>query len=385
MKHHDEAPDKARSTIERIPAEELHRLLNGPGGSQIRLIDIRSVRHTALGYIKGASLLPRDGLETGIEHFVPDKHLHVVLYAASEDQALTAARILEELGYGHVRVMPGGIEAWIAAGYDIENPTGLRTEQLVHYGRQMLLPGIGAEGQKKLLASRVLVVGAGGLGSTALLYLAASGIGTIGIVDSDRVDLGNLHRQVIHAYGNIGRPKTESAADTIARVNPDVRVIRFNERLTPANALDIIKEFDVVLDGSDNFRTKYLLNDAAFFAGKPFVFGAAVRMEGQASVFSPGSGGPCLRCMLPWPPGQDTVPGASEAGVLGVVPGEIGLIQATETLKVLLGTGQPLIGRFLIYNAPEADFRVFTLKKDPACPLCGANPAIVTLRDPYDN
>lgn len=269
-------------------------------------------------------------------------------------------------------------------GYDSTNAPDLTAEQLVHYGRQMLLPGIGAEGQKKLLASRVLVVGAGGLGSASLLYLAASGVGTIGIVDFDRVDLGNLHRQVIHTYPNIGRPKTDSAADTIARINPDVRVIAFNERLTPANAVDIIRDFDLVLDGSDNFQTKYLLNDAAFFAGKPFVFGAAVRTEGQASVFSPGSGGPCLRCMLPEPPGKDSVPGASEVGVLGVVPGQMGLIQATEALKLLLDTGQPLIGRFLIYNALEADFRVFTLKKDPACPLCGSNPTILTLRDPYD-
>ncbi len=385
VKSYKELLDEARSTVEQVPAERVRRMLDEPSGSGIRLIDIRSARHTALGSIKGALLLPADRLETDIGDAVPDRRTGVVLYAASNDQALTAARRLKDLGYANVRVMPGGIEAWIAAGCDIENATGLTTEQLVHYGRQMLLPGIGAEGQKKLLSSRVLVVGAGGLGSAALLYLAASGVGTIGIVDSDRVDAGNLHRQVIHTYANIGRPKTDSAADTIARINPNVRVIGFNERLSAANALGIMKEFDIILDGSDNFQTKYLLNDAAFFARKPFVFGAAVRVEGQASVFSTRDGGPCLRCMLPEPPGWNAVPGASEAGVLGVVPGQMGLIQATETLKLLLGTGRPLIGRFLIYNALDADFRVFTLKKDPACPLCGSNPTILTLRDPYDN
>ncbi len=385
MKSHKELLDEARSTVQQHSAQQVGRMLHEPGTSGMRLIDIRSPRHTALGSVKGALLLPADRLEADIGNAVPDRRTALVLYAASNDQALTAARRLKDLGYGDVRVMQGGIEAWLAAGYDIENATGLTAEQLVHYGRQMLLPGVGAEGQKVLLSSRVLVVGAGGLGSASLLYLAASGVGTIGIVDSDRVDAGNLHRQVIHSHGNIGRPKTDSAADTIARINPDVRVIGFNERLTPANALDIMKEFDIILDGSDNFPTKYLLNDAAFFARKPFVFGAAVRTEGQASVFSPGSGGPCLRCMLPEPPGQDSVPGASEVGVLGAVPGQMGLIQAAETLKLLLGTGRSLTGRFLTYNALEADFRVFTLKKDPDCRLCGSSPTILTLRDPYEN
>jgi molybdopterin/thiamine biosynthesis adenylyltransferase/rhodanese-related sulfurtransferase len=384
VKDYKELLEEARSAIAQLSAERVRQMLHEPGTSRMRIIDIRSARHVALGTVKGALPCPADRLQTDIGNVVPDRQTPIVLYAASSDQALIAARRLKDSGYAETAVMAGGIEAWIAAGGEIENATGLTTEQLVHYGRQMLLPDVGAEGQKKLLASRVLVVGAGGLGSAALLYLAASGVGTIGIVDADRVDTGNLHRQVIHTYPNIGRPKADSAADTIARINPDVRVIGFNERLTPANALDIMKDFDVVLDGSDNFQTKYLLNDAAFFAGKPLVFGAAVRTEGQASVFAPGSGGPCLRCMLPRPPAQDAVPGASEAGVLGVVPGQMGLIQATETLKLLLGAGRPLVGRFLIYNALDADFRVFTLKKDPACPLCGTSPTILAPADPYD-
>jgi len=251
------------------------------------------------------------------------------------------------------------------------------------YRRQTILPEVGVEGQALLLKSKVLVVGAGGLGSPVLLYLAACGVGTLGIVDFDRVDASNLTRQVIHSFDNIGRRKTESAKEGIGRINPDVQVLTFDERLTAANALDIIKEFDVVLDGSDNFETKYLLNDAAFFAGKPYVFGGAVRTEGQVSVFYPKIRGPCLRCIMPLLPSRSKAPTGSEVGVLGVVPGQIGLVQAAETLKLLLNIGVPMIGRFLLYSALEGDFTTVVVSKDPRCPLCGAQPTITSLQSQY--
>ena len=299
--------EEARSQIEEVSVGRARDMLSAAGGT-VQLVDIRSREQMALGYIKGAALIPADELEMTVHHLLPDKTTPLLLYCAAGHRSLFTALALKDMGYRHVLALAGGIDAWVEAGYDIENETALTGEQLAHYSRQMLLPQVGVEGQARLLKARVLLVGAGGLGSSAALYLAASGVGTIGIADFDRVERSNLSRQVIHAYANMGKAKTESAKEGIGRINPDVRVITFGERLTPLNARDIVKDFDLVLDGSDNFQTKYLLNDAAFFEGKPYIFGAAVRMEGQASVFFPKGGGPCLRCLMPKPPRQDLVP-----------------------------------------------------------------------------
>jgi adenylyltransferase/sulfurtransferase len=299
--------EEARSQIEEVSVSHAREMLRRAGG-KIRLVDIRSREQMALGYIRGAALIPADELEMTVHHLLPDKDTPLLLYCASGHRSLFTALALKEMGYREVSALAGGMEAWVEAGYEIENETGLAGEQLAHYSRQMLLPQVGVEGQIRLLKARVLLVGAGGLGSSAALYLAAAGVGTMGVADFDRVERSNLNRQVIHAYGNTGKAKTESAREGIGRINPDVKVITFDERLTPLNARDIVKDFDIVLDGSDNFQTKYLLNDAAFFEGKPYIFGAAVRMEGQASVFSPREGGPCLRCLMPKPPRQDLVP-----------------------------------------------------------------------------
>ena len=254
-------------------------------------------------------------------------------------------------------------------------------DQLKRYSRQILLSGVGEEGQLKLLRSKVLLVGAGGLGSPIALYLTASGVGTLGIVDYDRVDLTNIHRQVLHGTDDVGKPKTVSAMETLFRTNPEVTIHLYPHRFLAGNALELISAYDVVIDGSDNFETKFLINDAAFFAGKPYVFGGAVRFDGQASLFFPKAGGPCLRCMFPEIPPPGTSPLSSEVGVLGVVPGQIGLIQAGEVLKFLLGIGNTLLGRFLVYNFLRADFSTFTVERNPNCPLCGQNPTITGISD----
>ena len=380
MRSYQELIKKARSEVEEISAEEVNKLLHRPDKT-VKLIDIRSKELMALGHIRDAVLIPAEELETAVRHLFPDKKRPLLLYGSSGNHSLLAALSMKEMGYSDVKSMAGGIAGWINAGYEIESEMGFTGVQLNHYSRQMMLSEVGVEGQMLLLKSRVLVVGAGGLGSPALQYLAASGVGTIGVVDFDRVNASDLNRQIIHSFDNIGTRKTESAKEAIKRINPDVQVLTFDERLTSANALDIIKEFDVILDGSDNFETKYLLNDAAFFAGKPYVFGGAVRTEGQATVFYPKTGGPCLRCIMPLPPHPNQVPTGSEVGVLGVVPGQIGLVQAAETLKLLLKKGEPMIGRLFLYSAMEADFITVTIKKDPTCPLCGSEPTIRSLEN----
>jgi molybdopterin/thiamine biosynthesis adenylyltransferase/rhodanese-related sulfurtransferase len=307
MKSYKELIEEARAGIEEVSVGQACEMLKEAGG-RIQLIDIRSREQMALGHIKGAALIPADELETAAPHLLPDKSQPVLVYCATGNRSLLTGLALKKMGYKDVRSLAGGMQAWMDAGLDVENKTTFTRQQLDLYSRQMLLPEVGVEGQTLLSKARVLVVGAGGLGSSAMLYLAASGVGTLGIVDFDYVDVSNLNRQVIHSFKNVGRSKTESAREGIARINPDVLVEVFDERLTSENAAAVIDAFDIVLDGSDNFQTKYLLNDAAFFAGKPYIFGAAVRTEGQSAVFYPRQGGPCLRCMMPRPPAQDQVP-----------------------------------------------------------------------------
>ncbi len=307
MPSYNDLLEQARAEIDEISVKAAHEMLRG-GGEAVQLVDIRSREHMALGYIKGAALIPADELEMTVHHLLPDKSKPVLLYCESGHRSLFTALTFKEMGYTRVSALAGGMTAWREAGYEIENETLLTQDQLTRYSRQMLLPAVGVEGQLRLLNAKVLLVGAGGLGSSAALYLAAAGVGTIGIADFDRVEKSNLNRQVIHAAGNVRKPKTESAREGIGRINPDIRVITFYERITPENIADILKDFDILLDGSDNFRTKYLLNDAAFFAGKPYIFGGAVRTDGQAAVFFPNAGGPCLRCLMPQPPPQETAP-----------------------------------------------------------------------------
>ncbi len=252
-------------------------------------------------------------------------------------------------------------------------------EQAVRYSRHIILPEIGGVGQRKLLNAKVALIGAGGLGSPAALYLAAAGVGTLGVVDFDDVDLSNLHRQIIHGHANVGRPKVESARDRLADVNPDTKVVPHTQALTSDNAMQILSQYDIIVNGSDNFATRYLVNDAAYLLNKPLVDGAIFRFDGQATVFMPGHG--CYRCIFPSPPPPGAVPSCAEAGVLGVLPGMIGVIQATETIKLILGLGRPLVGRWLLYDSLEMEFREIKLRRDLECPLCGDNPTIRKLVD----
>jgi adenylyltransferase/sulfurtransferase len=298
--------DQARLLVQEVALDEAYELFRAKG--QAVFVDMREPEELSLGYIKGSVFIRGDELEMQARHLLPDKNAAVVLYCNSGIRSLLMALNLKDMGYKDVRTLAGGIEAWKEAGYEVVTSGLLTLDQLTHYSRQVILRDVGVEGQRKLLDAKVLLVGAGGLGSPAAMYLAASGVGTLGLMDFDRVDRSNLNRQILHNHGDVGRPKVESAKDTINRMNPEVQVVTFRERLSPENALATVRNFDIVLDGSDNFPTKYLLNDASFFAGKPYIFGAAVRFEGQASVFYPKGGGPCLRCMMPTPPREDLVP-----------------------------------------------------------------------------
>jgi len=298
--------EEARLEISEVPIDKAYQLYKD--GEKITFLDIREPEQVSLGYIKDSVFIRGDELEMQARHLIPDKDAPVILYCGTGNRSLLTALTLKEMGYRNVSNLAGGLEAWREAGYEVMTDGILTLEQLTHYSRQIIMGEIGVKGQKRLLDARVLLVGAGGLGSSAGLYLAASGIGTIGIVDFDRVDKSNLNRQVIHGYADVGRPKVDSARETIHRVNPEVKVPIFKKKLLPETALEIVSKFDIVLDCSDNFPTKYLINDASFFAGRPYVFGAAVRFEGQASLFHPKAGGPCLRCMWPKPPRAELVP-----------------------------------------------------------------------------
>jgi len=292
--------------VSEVSIQEVNRLVKK--GEKMVLLDVREKEELALGYLKDSVFIPRASLPERAENLLSDKNAHIVVYCAAGVRSLLAAKTLKEMGYSDVSSMREGIEGWKKAGYEVASDTGLTSEQLTRYSRHILLQEVGAEGQAKLLKAKVLLVGAGGLGCPTALYLAAAGVGTLGIIDDDRVDLTNLQRQILHRTSDVGRPKTESAKEAIARINPDVKVITYPERLTSENAIKIFKDYDIIVDGSDNFPTKYMVNDAAFFAKKPFVFGGVFQFEGQASVFSPGNGGPCLRCLFPEPPPPGLVP-----------------------------------------------------------------------------
>jgi molybdopterin/thiamine biosynthesis adenylyltransferase/rhodanese-related sulfurtransferase len=345
-------------------------------------LDVREPREWAQGRIAGATHLALGDIETRAGTVVPDASQTVVTYCATGRRSLVAARTLAGLGYGRVASLAGGIEDWFGHDYPVEFPEdGLSPDQRRRYSRHLLIPEVGEEGQQRLLDSRILLVGAGGLGSPASLYLAAAGVGRIGIIDADVVDDTNLQRQIVHSTARLGEAKVRSAEQTLRGLNPDVDVRGFEERLTSDNVDRILGEgWDVVVDGADNFPTRYLLNDASVWHGIPVVHGSIFRFEGQVTVFKPGAG-PCYRCLFPQPPPPELAPSCAEGGVLGVLPGVIGSIQASEALKVVLGIGEPLVGRLLLYDALEASFTEVALRQDPDCPVCGEHPTITEYVD----
>jgi sulfur-carrier protein adenylyltransferase/sulfurtransferase len=339
-------------------------------------LDVRELDEFQQGMIPGAVFIPRGHLESQVENKIPDRDAPVVVYCAGGTRSAFAAKTLQDLGYTDVVSMAGGFGRWKNEGRDWITPNTLSPEQRDRYGRHILLPEVGEEGQQKLLGAKILLLGAGGLGSPAALYLAAAGVGTIGIVDMDVVDASNLQRQILHNLERIGDRKVDSAKKTLTALNPDVDVVTYDVRLGADNILDIIDGYDVIVDGTDNFPTRYLLNDASLLKHIPVVHGSIFRFEGQVTVFDPYNG-PCYRCLLPEPPPPELAPSCSEAGVLGVLPGIVGSIQALEAIKLILDLGEPLRGRLLAYDALEETFRNFKVRRDPNCPACGENAHIV--------
>ena len=334
------------------------------------VIDVREPEEYAQGYIPGARWIVRGRLEQRIEDAVPDRDKPVVLYCASGPRSIMGARSLLELGYKKVTSLAGGFGAWKRAGHAFDMPVTLTSEQQQRYSRHTMLPEVGEAGQVKLLKSKILCLGAGGLGSPSSMYLAAAGVGTLGIVDDDVVDASNLQRQILHSTDRVGVHKVESAAKTLTGLNPDVKVVQHRTRLDSSNALEIMAGYDVIVDGADNFQARYLVNDAALKLGIPVVHASIFRFEGQMTVF-PGEGGPCYRCLYPSPPPPEEAPSCAEAGVLGVLPGVMGVLQATEAVKILLGKGTTLAGRLLVYDALKTKFRELKLRRDESCPTCG--------------
>ncbi len=339
-------------------------------------LDVRELDEYEQGMIPGAVFIPRGHLESQIENKITDRDTEVVVYCAGGVRSAFAAKTLQDLGYTNVISMAGGFGRWKNEGRPWITPAVLDPEQRNRYHRHILLPEVGEAGQQKLLESKVLMLGAGGLGSPSALYLAAAGVGTLGIVDMDVVDASNLQRQILHNMERIGHRKVDSAKTTLTTLNPDVNVVTYDVRFGADNILDIIDGYDVIVDGPDHFPTRYLLHDAALMKKIPVVHGSIFRFEGQVTVFQPYEG-PCYRCLLPEPPPPELAPSCAEAGVLGVLPGIVGSLQALETIKLLLGIGDPLIGRLLAYDALETSFRTFKVRRDPSCPTCSEGAEIV--------
>jgi molybdopterin/thiamine biosynthesis adenylyltransferase/rhodanese-related sulfurtransferase len=345
------------------------------------LLDVREPDEWQEGHLPGALHIPRGYLEQRVEGLVPDRTTEIVVYCAGGSRSAFATKTLNELGYENVANLAGGFVDWKRSGYTVVTPRTLDPAQRARYSRHLLIPEVGEVGQQRLLDGRVLLVGAGGLGSPAALYLAAAGVGTLGIVDEDVVDDSNLQRQVIHSTDRLGEAKVRSAQRTLEALNPDVRVVPFEERLTSENVDRILAEgWDVIVDGADNFPTRYLVNDASVWHDIPVVHGSIYRFEGQTTVFQPGAG-PCYRCLYPSPPPPELAPSCAEGGVLGVLPGVIGSLQASEALKLLLGAGDTLVGRLLLFDALGTTWDEVAIRRDPACPVCGDSPTITEYVD----
>src|SRR3954470_4928548 len=369
---------KAKEQIKEMDPREVHDSVQNGNGSAPVLVDVREQHEYEEAHIPGAIHVPRGHLESRIEGKVGDKSKPVVLYCASGQRSALAANTLQSLlGYEDVASMTGGITLWKDRGYEVETPQTLTADQKSRYSRHLLLPEIGLEGQLKLLDAKVLLLGAGGLGSPTALYLAAAGVGTLGIVDDDVVDVSNLQRQVIHNEETLGTPKVDSAAEAIRKLNPDVKVEKYNTRLDASNIMEIIEGYDVIVDGVDNFPTRYLLNDATVRLQIPVVSASILGFDGQLSVFAPYEG-PCYRCLYPTPPPAELAPSCGANGVLGVLPGTMGLLQATEVVKLVVGAGDPLIGRLLLYDALASSFTDLKLRRDPDCPICSREPDAIS-------
>ena len=368
----------AKSAIREVSIDEAEGLL----GSSV-FLDVREPDEYEQGAIDGAVHLPRGNLEFQVEGRLPDKAAPIVVYCAGGVRSAFAARTLGELGYRDVVSMDGGFNRWKDSGKPWAAPRTLTPEQRNRYQRHLLLPEVGEAGQQQLLDARVLLLGAGGLGSPAALYLAAAGVGTLGIIDMDVVDASNLQRQVLHTMDRVGERKVDSAKKALTAMNPDVDVATYDVRLGADNVLDIIDGYDVIVDGTDNFPTRYLVNDASLLKRIPVVHGSIFRFEGQVTVFDPFVG-PCYRCMIPEPPPAELAPSCAEAGVLGVLPGIVGSIQALEAIKMVLGLGEPLVGRLLTFDALEESFRTFKVRRDPECPACGEHAGEIVIAE-YDD
>ncbi len=369
---------QTRGEIEEVDASRARELIEA---GEPLVVDVREQDEWDEGHIPGAVHIPRGYLESRIERAAPDPARPIVVYCSAGNRSAFAAKTLGDLGYEDVVSVSGGFTDWKRNGFAVEVHTGLDAQRRARYSRHLLIPEVGEEGQLKLLDSKVLLIGAGGLGSPASLYLAAAGVGRIGIVDADVVDESNLQRQIVHSTERLGEAKVDSAKRTIEALNSDVEVVTYKERLSSENIERILAVgWDVIVDGADNFPTRYLVNDASVWHGVPVVHGSIYRFEGQVTVFKPHEG-PCYRCLFPSPPPPELAPSCAEGGVLGVLPGVIGTLQANETLKLALGIGEPLVGRLLLFDALAAEFSELKLRRDPDCPVCGAQPTITDYVD----
>jgi molybdopterin/thiamine biosynthesis adenylyltransferase/rhodanese-related sulfurtransferase len=366
---------QVKDRVEEVDAREAQDILGAAW------IDVREQDEWDEGHIPGAVHVPRGNLESRIESVVGDRTRPVVIYCASGNRSAFAAETLQALGYERPISLEGGFTDWKRNGYEIELPRTLSPERRARYSRHLLIPEIGEEGQLRLLDSRVLLIGAGGLGSPASLYLAAAGVGHIGIIDADIVDESNLQRQIAHSLNTLGTPKVDSAKRSIEALNPDVEVTTYRERLTSENIDRILDDgWEIIVDGADNFPTRYLVNDASVWRDIPVVHGSIYRFEGQVTVFKPNDG-PCYRCLYPSPPPPELAPSCSEGGVLGVLPGIVGTLQTNEALKLAVGMGDPLVGRLLLFDALASDFTEVRIRKNPDCPVCGDRPTVTEYID----
>jgi molybdopterin/thiamine biosynthesis adenylyltransferase/rhodanese-related sulfurtransferase len=363
------AETKAQTAVEEIEPFEAAQEIEG---GDVVLIDTREPHEYQEAHLENGKLVPPGLLRDEIAAAAPNKSARTIIYCRSGNRSYKAAEQLEALGYSDVASMAGGILAWQEQGLPVVAAAGMTPEQRDRYSRHTLLPEVGVDGQLKMLNAKVLLLGAGGLGAPTALYLAAAGIGTLGLVDDDVVDASNLQRQVIHNTERIGVPKTESARLTIEALNPDVKVVEHRLRLDASNILGILEDYDVIVDGADNFPTRYLLNDASVRLRKPVVSASILSFDGQISTFLPFEG-PCYRCLYPTPPPPELAPSCSANGVLGVMAGTMGLLQANEVLKLVLGIGEPLIGRLLLFEALSTRFTELKVRRDPDCPICGPN------------
>jgi molybdopterin/thiamine biosynthesis adenylyltransferase/rhodanese-related sulfurtransferase len=364
--------EEIQKRIEQLSPEQALEEIKAANGDLV-LLDIREPHEHAEAHLEGDVLVPPVEVAERIDELAPDTSQRLILYCRSGARSARAANLLkEQLGYDNVANVEGGILAWQEAGLPVDEAEGITAEQRERYSRHTMLPEVGVEGQVKLLNSKVLLIGAGGLGAPSALYLAAAGVGTLGLVDDDVVDESNLQRQVIHNTERVGQPKTESARKTIEALNPDVKVVEHRLRLDATNVIEIIKDYDVIVDGADNFPTRYLLNDASVRLRKPVVSASILAFDGQISTFVPFEG-PCYRCLYPTPPPAELAPSCGEAGVLGVMAGVLGLLQANEVIKLVAGIGEPLIGRLLLYDSLGTRFTELKVRRDPNCPICGPN------------